>query len=84
MKHFQAMQFGLETGEQAKSCIGCHAADLKGGPAAPALVGNTLTAEEVEEVMHDGRGGMPGGQFAGTDEEAKQLAEFIASLKAVE
>ena len=73
-----------ETGDQAKSCIGCHAADLKGGPAAPGLLGNELTAEEVLEVLHNGRGAMPGGQFAGTEEEAVQLAEFIASLKAVE
>lgn len=73
-----------DTGTQAQSCILCHAADLKGGPAAPPLVGNTLTAEEVETIIHEGRGTMPGGQFAGTDEEAKQLAEFIASLKAVE
>ncbi|MGE7952754.1 c-type cytochrome [Lysinibacillus xylanilyticus] len=73
-----------DTGEQAKTCIGCHAADLKGGPAAPALVGNKLTAEEVEDIIHNGRGGMPPGQFHGTDEEAKQLAEFIASLKAKE
>jgi len=73
-----------DTGEQAKSCIGCHAADLKGGPAAPKLVGNTLTAEEIEEIMHNGRGNMPPGAFTGTDEEAKQLAEFIASLKAKE
>lgn len=73
-----------DTGEQAKSCIGCHAADLKGGPAAPKLVGNTLTAEEIEDIIHNGRGDMPPGAFAGTDEEAKQLAEFIASLKAKE
>ncbi|MFJ8512014.1 menaquinol-cytochrome c reductase cytochrome b/c subunit [Lysinibacillus xylanilyticus] len=73
-----------DSGEQAKSCIGCHAADLKGGPAAPKLLGNELTAEQVEDIIHNGRGGMPPGQFHGTDEEAKQLAEFIASLKAKE
>lgn len=73
-----------DAGEQAKTCIGCHAADLKGGPAAPKLLGNELTAEQVEDIIHNGRGNMPPGQFHGTDEEAKQLAEFIASLKAVE
>ncbi|QPQ31682.1 menaquinol-cytochrome c reductase cytochrome b/c subunit [Lysinibacillus sp. JNUCC 51] len=71
-----------DSGDQAKTCIGCHAADLKGGPAAPKLLGNELTAEQVEDIIHNGRGGMPPGQFKGTDEEAKQLAEFIASLKA--
>ena len=73
-----------DTGPQAQSCVSCHAADLKGSPAAPTLLGNTLTAEEVETIIHEGRNTMPAGQFAGTDEEAKQLAEFIASLKAVE
>lgn len=72
------------TGEQGKSCIACHGADMQGGSAAPALVGNELTAEEVAEVIKNGRGGMPAGQFAGTDEELKVLAEFIASLKAEE
>lgn len=70
-----------ETSDAAQSCIGCHAADLKGGPAAPKLLGNTLTAEEVEDIIHNGRGKMPPGVFKGTDEEAKQIAEFVASLK---
>ncbi|MBD8025211.1 c-type cytochrome [Ureibacillus sp. Re31] len=72
------------TGEQGKSCIACHGADMQGGGAAPALVGNELTAEEVAEVIKNGRGAMPAGQFAGTDEELQILAEFIASLKAEE
>lgn len=70
-----------ETSDAAQSCIGCHAADLKGGPAAPTLLGNTLTADEVEDIIHNGRGKMPPGVFKGTDEEAKQIAEFVASLK---
>ncbi|MEB2279789.1 c-type cytochrome [Lysinibacillus xylanilyticus] len=70
-----------ETSDAAQSCIGCHAADLKGGPAAPKLLGNTLTADEVEDIIHNGRGKMPPGVFKGTDEEAKQIAEFVASLK---
>jgi len=72
------------TGEQGKSCIACHGADMAGGGAAPALIGNELTAEEVAEVIKNGRGAMPSGQFAGTDEELQILAEFIASLKAEE
>jgi len=70
-----------ETSDAAQSCIGCHAADLKGGPAAPSLLGNTLTADEIEDIIHNGRGKMPPGVFKGTDEEAKQIAEFVASLK---
>ena len=72
------------SGEQGKSCIACHGNDMQGGASAPALVGNELTAEEVAEVIKNGRGNMPGGQFAGTDEELQILAEFIASLKAEE
>ena len=72
------------TGEQGKSCIACHGTDMAGGSAAPPLLGNELTAEEVAEVIKNGRGAMPGGQFAGTDEELQVLAEFIASLKAEE
>ncbi|RUL55486.1 menaquinol-cytochrome c reductase cytochrome b/c subunit [Lysinibacillus antri] len=76
--------FLILSGDQGKSCIACHGADLAGGGAAPALLGNELTAEEVAEVMKNGRGAMPGGQFAGTDEELQVVAEFIASLKAEE
>ncbi|MFC7685113.1 c-type cytochrome [Ureibacillus sp. GCM10028918] len=76
--------FLIFSGEQGKSCIACHGADMQGGAAAPALVGNELTAEEVAEVIKNGRGAMPAGQFAGTDEELQVLAEFIASLKAEE
>ncbi|WP_346235608.1 c-type cytochrome [Lysinibacillus telephonicus] len=72
------------TGEQGKSCIACHGTDMAGGSAAPPLLGNELTAEEVAEVIKNGRGAMPAGQFAGTDEELQVLAEFIASLKAEE
>lgn len=71
----------LLTGEQGKSCIACHGADLAGGAAAPPLVGNELTADEVVEIMVNGRGAMPAGQWAGTDEELQVVAEFIASLK---
>ncbi|HWK24705.1 MAG TPA: c-type cytochrome [Ureibacillus sp.] len=73
----------LFTGEQGKSCIACHGTDMKGA-VGPALIGNELTAEEVAEVIKNGRGAMPAGQFAGTDEELQVLAEFIASLKAEE
>ncbi|WP_431029700.1 c-type cytochrome [Lysinibacillus sp. LZ02] len=66
--------------EANASCIGCHGGDLTGA-SGPMLLGNTLTAEEVKEVITNGRGGMPGGMFEGTEEELNTLAEFIASLK---
>lgn len=69
-----------ETGP-ASSCIGCHATDLSGGSNAPTLLNTGLEAEEIEKIAKDGRGGMPAGAFGGTDEELKQVAEFIAALK---
>ena len=36
--------------EANASCIGCHGGDLAGGPSAPILLGNKLTAEEVKEL----------------------------------
>ena len=65
-----------------QSCVTCHGEDLKGGAAAPALVGNALNADEVKDIIENGRGAMPGGQFQGSDEELDTLSEFIASLKA--
>lgn len=73
--------FVLLSGAQGASCIACHGGDLAGGGAAPPLVGNELTAEEVADVITNGRGTMPAGQWAGTDEELQVVAEFIASLK---
>lgn len=67
--------------EANASCIGCHGGDLAGGASAPMLLGNELTSDEVKEVIVDGRGGMPGGQFSGTDEELQVLSDWIASLK---
>ena len=48
------------------------------------LLGNELTAEEVKEVIVNGRGIMPKDQFKGTEEELNTLAEWIASLKEAE
>lgn len=76
--------FKIYSGEQGKNCIACHGADMKGGGAAPALLGNKLTADEAADVIKNGRNAMPAGQFKGTDEELKVLAEFVASLKAEE
>ena len=64
-----------------QACISCHGGDLIGVGANPMLLGNALTADEVKEVIKNGRGGMPAGQFEGSDEELDVLAEFIASLK---
>ncbi|MGE7621545.1 c-type cytochrome [Viridibacillus sp. NPDC096237] len=64
-----------------QSCINCHGENLDGG-AGPSLMNTGLTAEEVTKIAHDGIGGMPPGQYKGSDEDLQKLAEFIASLKA--
>jgi menaquinol-cytochrome c reductase cytochrome b/c subunit len=66
---------------EANTCLTCHGAELTGGAGAPALVGVTLSAEEVMEVIKNGRNAMPGGLFKGTDEELQKVAEFITSLQ---
>lgn len=74
---------GYEIYQSQASCIGCHGGDLA-GVSGPMLLGNELTADEVAEVIKNGRGGMPAGAFQGTEEELQQLAEFISSLKEAE
>ena len=71
---------GYEIFQAQASCIGCHGGDLA-GVSGPMLLGNELTAEEVADVIANGRGGMPAGTFTGTEEELQVLAEFIAGLK---
>lgn len=65
---------GYEIYQAQQTCVGCHGGDLTGGAAAPMLLGNTLTADEVEEVIKNGLNTMPAGQFSGTDEERRTLA----------
>jgi menaquinol-cytochrome c reductase cytochrome b/c subunit len=64
-----------------QTCANCHGENLEGGAAAPALVDNGLSPEEVAEIAKNGKGSMPPGIFKGTDEELKKLAEFISSVK---
>ncbi|CAM3380897.1 c-type cytochrome [Hydrogenibacillus schlegelii] len=65
------------------SCASCHGQDLKGTPAAPSLVGLNLSVDEVVDIITNGRKGsmgvMPPGMFQGTDEQKKQLAEWVLS-----
>ncbi|HWI85890.1 MAG TPA: PQQ-binding-like beta-propeller repeat protein [Sphingomonas sp.] len=60
---------GLEENEAASglgqriyqdNCSTCHGTDRKGGPGFPSLADSRLTAEEMAEVIHSGRGRMPG------------------------
>ncbi|MBD1222599.1 menaquinol-cytochrome c reductase cytochrome b/c subunit [Virgibacillus halodenitrificans] len=62
------------------NCMSCHGEDLTGGPAAPALIGTEHSAEEIAKIAQEGIGSMPPDQFQGTDEELKQLVDFIVSV----
>lgn len=62
-------------------CAACHAQDM-GGFVGPPLdqVGKRLTEEEIYDIIVNGRGDMPGGT-AQTDDNAKQLAEWLSEMK---
>ncbi|MBA4536094.1 c-type cytochrome [Bacillus aquiflavi] len=62
------------------SCAGCHGGDFE-GVSGPTLVGTGLSADEVKDIIINGRGDMPAGAFTGSDEELQKLAEFIAGLE---
>lgn len=70
----------------AKSCVACHGGNLEGTAGAPSLVGLTLTADEVADIIKNGKpadqfNGMPPGMFKGTDEEIQALANWVLEHK---
>lgn len=73
---------GAEVWAKQMNCQGCHGVDMTGGNA-PGLttVGANLSAEEIKEVIVNGRGAMPGGLFTGSEAELDQLVEYLAGLK---
>lgn len=62
------------------SCASCHGQDLSGG-AGPTLekVGADYTAADIEEIIANGKGSMPGGLLSGDD--ATAVAEWLAEHK---
>lgn len=60
-----------------QSCISCHGNNLEGGAVGPALVGTTLSKEEIVEILKNGEGMMPA--FKDIDQEA--MADYILSLQ---
>jgi menaquinol-cytochrome c reductase cytochrome b/c subunit len=67
---------GFEIYSQQMSCIGCHGGQMEGG-SNPTLIGTELSAAEIEDIIVNGKGTMPGGTFTGSDEELEILAKFI-------
>lgn len=72
---------------QKASCIACHGADIKGGPAGPTLrgVGDKLSKEDILAIMNDGRGNMPSQKDALASkfkpEEIDQIADWLSKQK---
>ncbi len=63
-----------------KSCIACHGDQYQGTGSNPALtgVGERLSKDEIEDVVVNGRNGMPAGLVA--PEQAGEMAEWLSDL----
>lgn len=64
----------------ADSCATCHGDDLTGdmGPAIDSI-GSDLSAEEIEEVIIDGKGAMPSNILP--EDEAKEVADWLSEME---
>ena len=70
--------FDAEAVTQGK-CIGCHGGDLTGG-IGPGLVGTSLSADEIKDIIQNGIGTMPP-QGITDAAELDAMAEYILSLQ---
>ncbi|RWZ60053.1 cytochrome c [Halobacillus fulvus] len=61
-------------------CASCHGGDLSGG-VGPNLqdVGSRYSAEEIQDIIVNGKGNMPAGLYTG--EEATAVAEWLAEMQ---
>ncbi|MCM3788453.1 cytochrome c [Domibacillus indicus] len=62
------------------SCISCHGSNYEGG-AGPSLVGvgEKLSQEEIQDIVVNGKGGMPPGLVP--QENAEAMAAWVAEIK---
>lgn len=67
--------------QYAASCAMCHGANLEGMGTAPSLIGLSLSAEEIAEIMVKGQGQMPPNMFNGPEEDRLALANWILEHK---
>lgn len=72
-----AGDFDPEAHAQA-NCISCHGSSYEGG-VGPSLIGLELPQEEVEDVLINGKGTMPGGLVP--EENVAAMAEWVLSLE---
>lgn len=63
-----------------QSCISCHGQNLEGGMG-PALndVGGRYSADEIREIIENGKGQMPGGLISGEDLDA--VVDYLSKQK---
>lgn len=71
-------EFDAEAVIQGK-CIGCHGGDLTGGMG-PSLVGTSLSADDIKDIIQNGKG-MMGPQGITDEAELDAMADYILSLK---
>lgn len=71
-------------GEEAyvkNNCASCHGADLSGGAGVSLeKVGSDHSAEDIEDIIENGQGGMPA-QKQVSDEDRTEIAKWLASKK---
>jgi cytochrome c551 len=75
-------QVSASAGEKIyqQKCMSCHGEQLE-GVVGPALknVGAKYSEEDIENIIHEGRGQMPAGVAEGND--AKSVAKWLAAKK---
>lgn len=64
-------------------CLNCHASDLK-GQSGPSLrgIGDTLSKDDILDILHNGKGNMPPMKDAASEEELNHIADWLAKQKA--
>jgi cytochrome c550 len=72
-----AGDFDPEAYAQA-NCISCHGSSYEGG-VGPSLVGTELAQEDIEDILINGKGTMPGGLVPEANVAA--MAEWVLSLE---
>lgn len=72
-----AGDFDPEAHAQA-NCISCHGSSYEGG-VGPSLVATELPQADIEEILINGKGTMPGGLVE--EENAAAMAEWVLSLE---
>ncbi|MEH7388084.1 cytochrome c [Bacillus sp. JJ1521] len=62
------------------TCAACHGQDLAGQGTAPALKGIDLSVEEIQDVITNGKGAMPGG-LVKDPAQIQEIANWLVDQK---